>query len=141
MWSHGRKPEKVVTEDKVVKSIWKKYTEVLYRRDPNVNDNFVETEYEDEPEVLESEVKDALRHISNRKPAGGGDIPIELLKAAGDEAVKVLTTMCNCVWKKKEWPSDWKNQCMSRFTRKETGRKVEINSHSQGGHLSNNYQS
>ena len=38
------------------------YTEVLYRRDHNVNDNFVENGHEDEPEVLESEVKDALRH-------------------------------------------------------------------------------
>ena len=78
----------MVTEDKAVKEIWKKHTEVLYRRDPNVNDIFVETGYEDEPEVLASEVKDALRHISNRKPAGGGDIPIELLKAGEDEEVK-----------------------------------------------------
>ena len=61
-----------------------------------------------EPEVLESEIKDALRHISNRKAAGIDDIPIELLKAGGEEAVKVLTNMCNCVWKKKEWPLDWK---------------------------------
>ena len=84
------------------------YTEGLYRRDPNVNDTFIETVYEDEPEVLESEIKDALRHISNRKAAGIDDIPIELLKAGGEEAVKVLTNMCNCVWKKKEWPSDLK---------------------------------
>ena len=45
--------------------------------------------------MLESEVKDALQHISNRKPAGGDVIviPIELLKAEGDEAVKMLTTL------------------------------------------------
>ena len=101
-------PGKVVTEDKEVKERWQQYTEGLYRRDPNVNDTFIETVYEDEPEVLESEIKDALRHISNRKAAGIDDIPIELLKAGGEEAVKVLTNMCNCVWKKKEWPSDWK---------------------------------
>ena len=41
----------MVTEDKEVKYIWQKYTEVLYRRYPNVNDNFVEMGYEDEPEV------------------------------------------------------------------------------------------
>ena len=58
--------------------------------------------------MLESEIKDALRHISNRKAAGSDYIPIELLKAGGEETVKVLTNMCNCVWKKKEWPSDWK---------------------------------
>ena len=61
---------------------------MLYRRYPNVNDIFVETGHEDEPEVLESEEKDALRHIPNRKAAGCDDIPIELLKAGGDEAVK-----------------------------------------------------
>ena len=50
-----------------------------------------------------------LDTLLNRKTAGGDDVPmaIELLKAGVDEAVKVLTTMCNCVWKK-EWPSDWK---------------------------------
>ena len=61
---------------------------------------------------------------SNRKAAGRDDIPIELLKAGGDEEVMVLTTMCNCVWKKKEWLSDWTH--FSRFTRKETRRNVEI---------------
>ena len=82
---------KLVTEDKEVPEIWKKHTEVLYRRYPNVNYIFVEYEYEDEPEVLESEVKDALQHISNRKAAGGEYIglPNELLKAGGDDAVTV----------------------------------------------------
>ena len=61
----------------------------LYRRDPKVNDIFVESEYEDEPEVLESEVMDAFRHISNRKADRGNNIPIELLKAGGDDAVTV----------------------------------------------------
>ena len=122
---------KVVTEDKEVKEIWKKYTEVLYRRDPTVNDIFVETGYEDEPEVLVSEVNDALRHISNIKAAGGDDIPIELLNAGGDEAVKVLTTMCNCVWKKKEWPPDWKKSVYIPMYKKECGnyRTIAMISH------------
>ena len=53
---------KVVTEGKEVNEKWHKNTEVLCRRDPNVNDIFVETGYEDEPEVLESGVKGA-RHV------------------------------------------------------------------------------
>ena len=52
---------------------------------------------------------DTYTCMSNRKAAGGDDIPIELLKAGGYETVKVLTTMCNYVWKKKEWPIDWKH--------------------------------
>ena len=99
---------KVVTEGKEVKEIWQQYTEELYRRDPNATDSFNENIYEDEPEVMEIEVKEALRHISNRKSAGCDGIPIELLKAGGEEAVKVMTGLCNCIWKRKEWPTDWK---------------------------------
>ena len=90
---------KVVTEGKEVKEIWQQYTEELYRRDPNAMDSFNENIYEDEPEVMEIEVKEALRHISNRKSAGCNGIPIELLKAGGEEAVKVMTCLCNCIWK------------------------------------------
>ena len=54
---------KVVTEGKEVKEIWQQYTEELYRRDPNATDSFNENTYEDEPEVMEIEVKEALRHI------------------------------------------------------------------------------
>ena len=92
---------KVVTEEKEVKEIWQHYTEELYRRDPNATDAFNENIYEDEPEVMETEVKEALRHISNRKSAGCDGIPIELLKAGGEEAVKVMTGLCNCIWKRK----------------------------------------
>ena len=99
---------KVVTEGKEVKEIWQQYTEELYRRDPNATDSFNENIYEDEPEVMEIEVKEALRHISNRKSAGCDGIPIELLKAGGEEAVKVMTGLCNFIWKRKEWPTVWK---------------------------------
>ena len=95
---------KVVTEGKEVKEIWQQYTEELYRRDPNATDSFNENIHEDEPDVM----KEALRHITNRKSAGCDGIPIELLKAGGEEAVKVMTGLCNCIWKRKEWPKDWK---------------------------------
>ena len=72
--------EKVVTEGEEVKGIWLQYTEELYRRDPNSKDAFNENIYEDEPEVMEIEVNEALRQVSNRKSAGCDEIPIELLK-------------------------------------------------------------
>ena len=99
---------KVVTEGKEVKEIWQQYTEELYRRDPNATDSFNENIYEDEPEVMEVEVKEALRHIYNRKSAECDGIPIERLKDGGEEAVKGMTGLCNCIWKRKEWPTDWK---------------------------------
>ena len=67
---------KVVTEGKEVKEIWQQYTEELYIRDPNATDSLNENIYEYEPEVMEIEVKEALRHISNRKSAGCDVIPI-----------------------------------------------------------------
>ena len=71
--------------------MWQQYTEELYRRDPNATDSFNENICEDEPEVMEIEMKEALRHTSNRKSAGCDGIPIELLKAGGEEEVKVIS--------------------------------------------------
>ena len=98
---------KVVTEGKEVNEIWQQYTEELYRRDPNATYSFNENIYEDEPDVMEIEVKEPLRHMSNRKSAGCDRIHIELLKAGGEEALKVMTGLCNCIWRRKEWPTDW----------------------------------
>ena len=61
---------RVVSEEKDIKKRWQQYTEILYRRDPNINDIFNENLYEDEPDVLEIEMKEAIRHISNRKAPG-----------------------------------------------------------------------
>ena len=65
--------------------------EELHRRDPNATDSVNENIYQDEPEVMELEVKEAHSHIPNRKSAGCDGIPIELLKAGGEETVKVMT--------------------------------------------------
>ena len=67
---------RVVSEEKDIKKIWQHYTENLYRRDPNINDIFNEYLYEDEPDVLEIEMKEAIRNISNRKAPGCDGIPI-----------------------------------------------------------------
>ena len=56
------------------------HIEELYRRNPKIIDTFPETRYEDEPHTLETEIKDALKHISNRKSSGCDGIPIELCK-------------------------------------------------------------
>ena len=90
---------KVVTEGKEVKEIWQQYTEDLYRRDPNATDSFNENIYEDEPEVMEIEVKEALRHISNRKSAGSDgtwDTVYRTSEGCREEAVKVMAGLCNC---------------------------------------------
>ena len=98
---------RVVSEKNYIKNRWQQYTENLYRRDPNIN-IFIENLYEDEPVVLEIEVKEVIRHISNRKAPGCDGIPIEFLKAECDEAIRVLTSLCNIIWKTKIWQNVWK---------------------------------
>ena len=99
---------KTATEEKEVTIIWEQYTKELYRRDPTIIDTFHETRYEYEPHILETEVKDAIKHISNRKSSGCDGISIELLKAGGDVSIKILLILFNNIWRTKEWPRYWK---------------------------------
>ena len=89
---------RVVLEENYIKKRWQQYTENLYRRGPNINDIFNKNLYKDESDVLEIEVKEAIRHISNRKAPGCDGIPIEFLKAGGNEAIRVMTSMYNSIW-------------------------------------------
>ena len=59
-------------------------------------------------EILECEVKWALRSITMNKASGGDGIPVELFKILKDDAVKVLHSVCQQIWKTQQWPQDWK---------------------------------
>ena len=61
-----------------------------------------------EPDILEWEVKWALGSITMNKASGGDRIPIELLQILKDDAVKVLHSICQQIWKTQQWPQDWK---------------------------------
>ena len=61
-----------------------------------------------EPDSLESEVKWALESITMNKASGGDGIPVELLQMLKDDAVKVLHSICQQIWKTQQWPPDWK---------------------------------
>ena len=60
-----------------------------------------------EPDILECEVKWALESITMNKASGGDGIPIELFKILDDDAVKVLHSICQQIWKTQQWPQDW----------------------------------
>ena len=66
-----------------------------------------------EPDILECEVKWALGSITKNKASGGDGIPIELFQILKDDAVKVLHSICQQIWKTQQWPQDWK--CQSSF--------------------------
>ena len=61
-----------------------------------------------EPDILEYEVKWALESITMNKASGGDGIPVELFQILNDDAVKVLHSICQQVWKSQQWPQDWK---------------------------------
>ena len=61
-----------------------------------------------EPDILECEVKRALGSITMNKAIGGDGIPVELFQILKDDAVKVLHSICQEIWKTQQWPQDWK---------------------------------
>ena len=88
-----------LTEAEGIKKRWQQYTEDLYKKDlndPN-NDNGVITHLE--PDILECEVRWALGSITMNKASGGDGIPVKLLQILKDDAVKVLHSICQQIWK------------------------------------------
>ena len=62
-----------------------------------------------EPDILECEVRWALESITTNKASGGDGIPVELFQILKDDAVKVLYSICQQIWKTQQWPQDWKS--------------------------------
>ena len=99
-----------LTEAEDIKKRWQEYTEELYKKDlhnPDNNDGVI-THTHLEPDILESEVKWALGSITMNKASGGHRIPVELFQILKDDAVKVLHSVCQQVWKTQQRPQDWK---------------------------------
>ena len=91
-----------------IKKMWQEYTEELYKKglhDPD-NHNGVITHLE--PDILECEVKWALGSNTMNKARGGDGIPVELFQILKDDAVKVLHSICQQIWKTQQWLRDWK---------------------------------
>ena len=71
-----------------------------------------------EPDILECEVKWALESITMNKASGGDGIPVELFQILKDDALKVLHSMCQQIWKTQQWPQDWKRSVFIPITKK-----------------------
>jgi hypothetical protein len=105
---YKNKGNKNETEERECKERWREYTEELYRKDENMKEDFEAEEYEREPDILESEVRKAMREVSNQKAPGVDGIPIELWKEGEEEGVQVLKALCQSIWRTGVWPKDWK---------------------------------
>ena len=71
-----------------------------------------------EPDILECEVKWALESITTNKASRGDGIPVELFQILKDDAVKVLQSICQQIWKIQQWPQDWKRSVFIPIPRK-----------------------
>ena len=91
-----------------IKRRWQEYTEELYKKYLNDLDNHYGQITHREPDILECEVKQALGSITMNKASGGDGIPVELFQILKDDAVKVLHSICQQIWKPQQWPQDWK---------------------------------
>ena len=97
----------VLTEADDIKKRWQQYTEELYKKDHDPdNHNGVITHLESD--ILEGEVKWAIGSITANKAGGTYEITEELFKILKDDAVKVLHSICQLIWKTQQWPQDLK---------------------------------
>ena len=97
-----------LTDAEDIKKRWQEYTEELYKKDLHDPDNHDDVITHLEPDILECEVKWALRSISINKASGGEGVPVELFQILKDDAVKVLHLICQPISKTQQWPQDWK---------------------------------
>ena len=87
---------------------WQEYTEELYKKDIHDPVNHDGVIIHQEPGILECEVKWVLGSITMNKASGGDGIPVELFHILKDDAVQVLHSICQQIWKTQQWPQDWK---------------------------------
>ena len=97
-----------LTEAENIKKRWQEYTEELYNKDLHDPDNHDGVITHLEPGILEWEVKWALGSITMNKASGSDGIPVELFQILKDDAVKVLHSICQQIWKTQQWPQDQK---------------------------------
>ena len=93
-----------LTEAEDIKKRWQEYTEELYEKDLHDPDNHNDVITNLEPDILECEVKWALESITINKASEGDGIPDELFQTLKDDAVKVLHSVCQHIWKTQSLP-------------------------------------
>ena len=98
-----------LTEAEDIKKSWQEYTEELYKKDlhdPDNHDGMISHTHL-EPDILECEVRWSLGSIIMNKTSGDDGITVELFQILKDDAVKVLHSICQQIWKTQQWPQDW----------------------------------
>ena len=109
------------------KKRWQEYTKELYRNDLHDPDNHNDVITHLEPDILECEVKWALGSITTNKASGGDGISVEIFQILKDDAVKVLHSICQQIWKTQQWPQDWKRSVFIPIPKKGNAKEYSNN--------------
>ena len=88
-----------------------------------------------EPDILQCEVKWALESITMNKASGGDGIPVELFQILEDDAVKVLHSICQQIWKTQQWPQDWKRKFSFQSQRKAMPKNAQTTAQLHSSHM------
>ena len=112
-----------LTEAEDIKKRWQEYTEELYKKDLHDPDNHDSVITHLEPDILECKVKWALGSIATNKASGGDGIPVKLFQIVKDDAVKVLHSIRQQIWKTQQGPQDWKGSVFIPISKKGNAKK------------------
>ena len=105
------------------KKRWQEYTEELNRKDLQDPENHDGVITHLEPDILECEAKWALESITKNKASGGDGIPVELFQILKDDALKVLHSICQKIWKTQQWLQDWKRSVFIPIPNKDNAKE------------------
>ena len=133
-----------LTEAEDIKKRWQEYTEELYKKDLH-DDKITQIKelpdtYDDmithlEPDILECEVQWALGSITMNKASGGDGIPVELFPILKDDAVKMLHSICQQIWKTQQWSRTGKGQFSLQSLRKVMPKNIQTISQLHSSHM------
>ena len=124
-----------LTEAEDMKKRWQEHTEELYKKDLHDPDNHNGVITHLGPDILECEVKWAIESITTNKASGGDGIPVELFQIPNDDAVKVLHSTCQQIWKTQQCPQDCKRSVFIPIPRKAIPKNAQTIAQLQSSHM------
>ena len=123
-----------LTEAEDIKKRWQDYIE-LYKKDLHDSDNHDGMITHLEPDKLEFEVQWVLGSITTNKASGGDGIPVELFQILKDDAVKVLHSIHQQIWKTQQWPQDWKRSVFIPIPKKGNAKNAQTTAQLHSSHM------
>ena len=124
-----------VTEAEDIKKRWQEYTEELYKEDLHDPDNHHGVNTHLEPDIVVCKVKWALGNITANKASKVDGIQAKLFQILNDDAVKVLHSICQQIWKTQQWPQDWKSSVFILISNKAMPKNVQTTTQLHSFHM------